>query len=123
VSLQFLGLFQFVAQFLFQMPARGFFNGAPFRRDCFLFSPSLGAAPRINMSRQVRNLWPTRSDLSFIRFRVRIHLVKNNTGIRGPLLQPASVMPEIACRTGIVDPGYNKGAEGMALVDTNTWID
>jgi mannose-6-phosphate isomerase-like protein (cupin superfamily) len=32
-------------------------------------------------------------------------------------------MPELPLTTGITDPGYNGGAKGKTLVDTNTWID
>src|SRR4030095_13528238 len=62
-----------LAQLLFQIPTRGFFDGATLRRDCFLFCPSLRAGSDIDVSRQMRNLWPTCADFSFIWFRVRIH--------------------------------------------------
>ena len=62
-----------LAQLLFQIPPRGFFDGAPLRRDGFLFCPPLGAGSDIDVSRQMRNLWPTCADLSFIWFRVWIH--------------------------------------------------
>jgi hypothetical protein len=86
---------KFVEQLLFQMTPGGLFDGASFRRDRFLFCQSLPAGARINVPRQMRDLRSTCADPSFVRSRIGIHLVKNNTGRRCPLLEPESVMPAL----------------------------
>jgi hypothetical protein len=56
------------------MPARGLFYGTSLGRDCFFLRLSLFPGARIDVRWQMQNPWPSRTHLSFIRFRVRIHL-------------------------------------------------
>ena len=65
--------FQFFEQLLFQMATCGFFDRAPFSRHCFLFSLALSSCPSYDRLCQMGNLRTTRTDFSFLWFRVRIH--------------------------------------------------
>ncbi len=55
------------------MLACGFLDGATLVRYGLFLGLALAPRARIDRPRQMRNLCPLRADLSFLRFRVRIH--------------------------------------------------
>jgi len=60
-------------QFLFQMPARGFFDRAPFGSDGLLVGLALFARAIVDLARQMRNSRAVRADFALVRLGVRIH--------------------------------------------------
>jgi hypothetical protein len=66
-------LLELLLQLLFQMAARGFLDSPPLSCDCLLLRLALSACSWFNGMRDVRDLRPPGTDLSLVRFGVRIH--------------------------------------------------
>jgi hypothetical protein len=90
-------MLEFLEQLLFQMPAHRFFDGSPLRGNSLFVRLPLLRSARIDLTWQMRDLRPMRTDFPLARLGVGIHERGNVAAPEPPSRKTSLTDAEMSC--------------------------